>query len=311
MTAEGIKPLLCGAVFDRMTPDRKMYIDGEDIYVPTDQGLFVVRDKRWRLLTAKDDIFTLVREGQRLYALAADGIYTLKDDTLTLCTAYHFEAPDYGLFVRRNPRGGLFIADAHTLYRYDGQRVNTLASGFNLVKSLLVDRWGRLWMATYQGVYLFFHNDFTLHRLSDPDKPARSVAEEVSYIRNYLALEKLRFEERLQYSITMADNVNKQTLMPTMALYTYCQNAVKHGIGNKAKGGRVEVNVSQRDGMLAVAVKDDDVGRAQAAHLNTNSTKQGLRILHEQIALFNQSNEQPIRETVTDLFDEQGRPASS
>ena len=94
MDDDGWKPWLKGEVFDRMTPDRKMYIDDDDIYVPTDQGLYVVCDKRWRMLTAKDDIFTLAKEGDHLYAFAADGIYTLHDGRLTMSTPYRFEAPD-------------------------------------------------------------------------------------------------------------------------------------------------------------------------------------------------------------------------
>ena len=175
LTRNGWETHLKASVFDLMMPDRKMYIDGDDTYVPTEKGLYVVRNQKERLLTAKDDIFTLTRTGGKLYALAADGLYTLDNDQLTLATPFHFEAPDYGLFVRESKDKRLFIADAHTLYQYDGKDVRPLASGFNLIKSLFVDKWGRLWMATYQGVYLFFHTNFINHQLNDDNDIVRAL----------------------------------------------------------------------------------------------------------------------------------------
>ena len=52
-----------------------------------------------------------------------------------------------------------------------------------------------------------------------------------------------------------------------------------------------------------VAVEDDGIGRRAAKKLSQHSTKQGLRILHEQIQLYNKSNERHIRERVNDLYD--------
>ena len=696
LNGDGWEPHLKANVFDLMMPDRKLYIDGDNTYVPTEKGLYVVSNRKERLLTAKEDIFTLTRMGGKLYVLAADGIYALANDQLTLTTPFHFEAPDYGLFVREGMDKRLFIADAHTLYQYDGKDIRQLASGFNLIKSLFVDKWGRLWMATYQGVYLFFHTNFINHKLnddndivralctddkghifmgtlngtllvdgeqlhaeeeqffnptstrmghtiymvgkgdvaaidngalnwlrlpqdryqfvakasgrliignrqgilaydpqsqrldtltqeimhpwcaaedpngdlwvgsstglyritgwqkgalrnecvqkrvvstmegdskgnilfasndslflirngqvedltnhlpllasheirslhlsprgflvvatldgivvahidddchikdaqwfdhtngftiiepmgsplaeeedgtvwlaglegmvsfqpekllafdptttiieekqpwwkrwwawmavtiaavslcgwltylyqrrrnrkalerlqrekrqkelqikairlkaiphfhanvlasieyflmnnsseeashylkmysdftnltlSDIDRPARSIDEELDYIRLYLQLEQLRLGERLEYEITVDDDVNRQTLLPTMLLYTYVQNAVKHGIANKPGGGHIDIHIRREADNVVVEVSDNGVGRAEAARLNKNSTKQGLLLLNEQIALCNQTNTHPIRQKVTDLFDDNGNPAGT
>ena len=160
--------------------------------------------------------------------------------------------------------------------------------------------------------YLKLYSDFTNQTLIDIDRPARTVAEEVAYTRIYLQLEQLRYGDRLRYDISVANDVNQQALLPTMLLHTYCQNAVKHGISNRPTGGTVSLSISQRqDGYVVVVVEDDGVGRAAAARLNRNSTQQGLRILMEQIELYNQTNRRPIRQTVTDLCDADGRPAGT
>ena len=113
----------------------------------------------------------------------------------------------------------------------------------------------------------------------------------------------------------MAADVDQNTMLPTMLLHTYCQNAIKHGIGNKEGGGQVDIIVSQNtlngETYTNVQVKDNGVGRAEAARLNANSTKMGLKILMEQITLYNQSNPYHISQSVVDLYDDQAKPAGT
>lgn len=172
---------------DLMDPDRKLYADTTGVYIPTNQGLYVVETAlmsprkaapkvQARILTPKSDIFSLCRVGGKLYALAADGVYTLTAGCLAKVCDFAFSAPDYGLFVRHDRRGRLLIADAHTVYQYDGQRMTTLAGGFNMVKGLTIDCWDRLWLATYQGAYCFFNRDFMTYRLADSNDIVRALA---------------------------------------------------------------------------------------------------------------------------------------
>ena len=141
------------------------------------------------------------------------------------------------------------------------------------------------------------------------------MSAEVEYIKGYLELEKLRYGDRLEYRITVDSRVEPGTQLPTMLLHTYCQNAVKHGIASKSGIGTVEVTVSlqQRGGVdgVLVEVKDDGIGRAEAARTGGYSTGQGLKILRQQIDLYNQSNAHKIEQQVTDLTDADGRPAGT
>ncbi|MBP5316833.1 MAG: LytTR family transcriptional regulator DNA-binding domain-containing protein [Bacteroidales bacterium] len=127
-------------------------------------------------LSSRPDFFTLLRTGKELLAFARDGIYTVGTQGLRLKTAFHFKAPDYGIIARRLQDGRLVLADLHTLYEYDGNELRELASGINLIKDVMIDRWDRLWMATYQGLYCFFNRGFTNHRLADKDDIVRALA---------------------------------------------------------------------------------------------------------------------------------------
>ena len=163
--------------------------------------------------------------------------------------------------------------------------------------------------------YMKLYSDFTRQTLSDIDRPSRTVADEVGYVRTYLELEQLRYGERLQYTITVDLDVDQKAMLPTMLLHTYCQNAVKHGIANKTGVGHVTVTISRQrrdgaDGVL-VGVSDDGVGRAEAAQAGGPSTKQGLKILGQQLDLYNRTNRHHIQQHVTDLTDSQGHPAGT
>lgn len=193
VTPEGFQPVVKGKLLDRMTPDRKMYLDSTTLYVPTEDGLWVVNQgdgsmiqsgitrpvpliRRAVRLSSRPDFFTLLRTGKELLAFARDGIYTVGTQGLRLKTAFHFKAPDYGIIARRLQDGRLVLADSHTLYEYDGNELRELASGINLIKDVMIDRWDRLWMATYQGLYCFFNRGFTNHRLADKDDIVRALA---------------------------------------------------------------------------------------------------------------------------------------
>lgn len=126
-------------------------------------------------ISDKEDVYTLLRTDKELLAFAKDGIYTVGDHGLRLKTAFDFKAPDYGIIVRQENPETLILADSHTLYEYDGERLRELASGFKLIKDVFIDKWDRLWLATYEGLYCFFNRGFTNHRLTDGDDIVRAI----------------------------------------------------------------------------------------------------------------------------------------
>ena len=63
---------------------------------------------------------------------------------------------------------------------------------------------------------------------------------ELDIVRDYLALEHMRFEERLQIEMDIDEDTLEQPV-PPMMLQTLVENAIKHGISKKIKGGKVKV----------------------------------------------------------------------
>lgn len=176
MTLQGFEPLLTGKLLDEMTPDRKLYIDSLGMLIPTERGLYqVARDSRKAVrLSARQDVYTLLRTEAGLLAFASDGIYEIGKGRIAQAD---WSAASYGLTVRVLRSGHLIIADEHSIYLYDGTAVSQIFSGINLIRDVLVDRWDRLWVATYQGVYCFFNRCFTNYQLTDQSDIVRAIAD--------------------------------------------------------------------------------------------------------------------------------------
>ncbi len=179
MTRQTITPVLAHPLLDTMTPDRKLYYDPEsgEAIAPTEQGTFLLKPDGGQptKLWDKTDVYTLLRTDSALLAFASDGIYAWQGDSLRLLTQADWSAASYGLTVRKI-RTDCVVADEHSVYLCDGEGVHQVVTGINLIRDVLVDRWDRLWVATYQGVYCFFTRCFTNHQLADENDIVRAVA---------------------------------------------------------------------------------------------------------------------------------------
>jgi hypothetical protein len=155
---------------------------------------------------------------------------------------------------------------------------------------------------------LGIYSDFTYKTLSEVDKAARPLSEELAYVKMYLDLEKIRFFEKFDFQIEVEKGVNENVELPNMILHTYCENAVKHGLMPLKKGGLLTIHVSQHNRMVCVSVEDNGVGREYAArNPHLHSSKQGLYILNRQIEIYNRFNREKINRQVKDLFTD-GHP---
>jgi len=159
---------------------------------------------------------------------------------------------------------------------------------------------------------LGIYSDFTLKTLSEVDKAARPLEEELAYVKMYLDLEKIRFLNKFDFRINVDDGVDSHVQLPNMILHTYCENAVKHGLMPLKSGGLLTIQVSQHGQMVCVCVEDNGVGRTYAAqNPHLHSTKQGLSILNRQIEIYNRFNREKINQRIEDLSGKTGQPAGT
>ncbi|MBL7734394.1 MAG: histidine kinase [Chitinophagaceae bacterium] len=110
---------------------------------------------------------------------------------------------------------------------------------------------------------------------------------ELNIVKDYLALEYIRFEDRLKIEY----DINEQTLnrpVPPMMLQTLVENAIKHGIGRQVNGGVVKVISGFKEEFHELIVQNSGKlnGQANPDGFGLSSTRNRLHLLFGEKALF-------------------------
>ena len=137
-------------------------------------------------------------------------------------------------------------------------------------------------------------------------KQTITLEEEVNLLDNYLSIEKLRFEDKLHYEITVDDALEDDTEIPSMLLQPLVENAVNHGIFHKKGSGtiKVEFRALEDDG-FQVSVIDDGIGLTAAKELFKKTTKtienRSTTVLQDRLKLLEYNGKWHIEHRVEEL----------
>lgn len=118
--------------------------------------------------------------------------------------------------------------------------------------------------------------------LESKDKPEVSLAEELWFLEHYLAIQRIRFGNKLRFRTEIASEV-QFAQVPSFFIQPLVENAIRHGISRRAAGGTVTVKAQGVDGRLEIHVLDDGVGLPVGWSMKT-SAGHGLSITSERIA---------------------------
>jgi two-component sensor histidine kinase len=118
-----------------------------------------------------------------------------------------------------------------------------------------------------------------------------TLEKELDIVKDYLALEQMRFEERLKIEFDIDEDTLQQPV-PPMMLQTLVENAIKHGISRQIKGGVVRIVASfrnndmellvQNTGQLSSTINGDGFG--------IKSTQDRLNLMYQGKAVFDIRN---------------------
>lgn len=114
------------------------------------------------------------------------------------------------------------------------------------------------------------------------------LAAELEAVQAYLAIEKIRFEERLRVRIDIEAGLER-VMIPPMSLQTLVENAVKYGVERSTTGSDILIRAWRRDGATVIEIANagaiDKPGHpGQSGHLG-QSTQVGLANARKRLAL--------------------------
>ena len=111
---------------------------------------------------------------------------------------------------------------------------------------------------------------------------------ELNIVKDYLALENMRFEDRLKVEYEIDEDTLDQPV-PPMMLQTLVENAIKHGISKQISGGTVKVVSDFKDNYHELAVQNTGKlnGKMNGEGFGLPSTLSRLSLLYGEKAIFN------------------------
>lgn len=155
--------------------------------------------------------------------------------------------------------------------------------------------------------YLGKFADLIRNYLHFSDTGYISITDEVHNLNLYLELEKLRFEDVLEYSFNVTEDANSDSInIPTMLIQPYVENALKHGLLHKKNNRRLSITISKTSNkIIECVIEDNGIGREKSKMINEKREAQhksfALKATSERLDLLNYSREKKIGVEFIDL----------
>jgi two-component system, LytTR family, sensor kinase len=126
-------------------------------------------------------------------------------------------------------------------------------------------------------------SDLLRRTLRDGETDFISVAREADFVRSYLEVQRLRFPDRLNFTIDVDPNV-LDAAVPSLLLQPLAENAVIHSVSAETTSVRIEVRISRVVQGLELSVRNS-VSRPRAGvriGVGLSNTRERLRTLFEE-----------------------------
>jgi two-component system, LytTR family, sensor kinase len=118
--------------------------------------------------------------------------------------------------------------------------------------------------------------------------------DEMENVKDYLDLERIRFEERLKYHLDI-DSRSKKIEIPPMMIQTLVENGIKHGVSKRTEGGEISVVSKVLNSHLHVEIKnsghfvEEDLKKSKG--FGVSNTRHRLSLIYGTEAKFEIKNE--------------------
>lgn len=121
--------------------------------------------------------------------------------------------------------------------------------------------------------------DYILYRSSDNRV---SLSDEIEHIKNYIEIQKIRFEERLKLTMRVDPKIQLYRIAP-MILLPFIENSFKHGVTASPSDSYIDISFAIRDGMLKFNVINSTVSQSdsETPGVGLNNVKKRLALLYD------------------------------
>ena len=134
-------------------------------------------------------------------------------------------------------------------------------------------------------------SDFFKYAINREQKQLNSLSEELSAIRTYLEIEKVRFGDRLNFEI----DCNPELLdiqIPQLLIQPLVENAIKHGLSQITENGMIRIVITKEDHQLNIRVYDNGqpFPDGPLSGFGIQNTQERIALLYDSKASINWNN---------------------
>jgi len=143
------------------------------------------------------------------------------------------------------------------------------------------------------------------------------IEDEVNTLELNMELERLRFDNKFDFSVELDENIDTEyTFIPPMLIQPFIENAILHGLSNKAGKGQLSITFKQNGELMHCTIEDNGVGRQNAQEFKTKSGKGlhkslGMQVTRERLEILNERTKEEVTFSIIDLSDDMGNPTGT
>jgi tetratricopeptide (TPR) repeat protein len=133
-----------------------------------------------------------------------------------------------------------------------------------------------------------------------------SLRTELETLKDYIGLQKLRFENDIAYEFKLDKNIDlDQVLVPPMLAQPFVENALVHGMLRNNPKAKIQVQISLNESheMLNFQIKDNGIGIEEAKKLNPNKNHKSIAtsIAIDRVKIYNFKSSKKMKFEIVDL----------
>ncbi|MDR2009464.1 MAG: histidine kinase [Bacteroidales bacterium] len=140
--------------------------------------------------------------------------------------------------------------------------------------------------------YLSSYSKLMRNIMENSNKDFIPLSTEIEYMKEYLELEHMRFNDKFNYEIYIDDSIDADsTMVPNMLIQPQLENSIWHGLRYRSETGLLKLSITTDKKNIIINIEDNGVGIAKSNELKTKFQREhrsrGLKNTYERIDLLN------------------------
>jgi sensor histidine kinase YesM len=122
------------------------------------------------------------------------------------------------------------------------------------------------------------------------------LREEIDFLNQYFAMQKIRFPESFKFTITYNPTLEIDSLLiPAMLIQPFVENSLEHGLINKEQHGAVTVHMEEQNDELMISIDDNGIGLDIEPSEENKHISRATQITQDRLYLLNLKHKSKAR----------------